>query len=88
VDETPALDSPTTIEHDPDSFRINLVLLDENARRDGIARVVVVHRDRALQDDRPGIESRVHEVDGHATDFHAVRERLSWSIDARKGRKQ
>ena len=48
----------------------------------GIARVG--HRDRALEQDRPGVDALVHEVDRDADDLHAVVDRLLDRPDARE----
>src|SRR5688572_11970196 len=41
--------------------------------------------ERALRDDRAGVDARVHEVDGDAEDLHAVRECLLDRADAGEG---
>ena len=57
-----------------------LLALDSRVQRGRI--VGGQHRDRHLRDDRPAVEARVDEVNRHAGDLHAVRDRLRRRIDA------
>ena len=58
-------------------------------RADSVStRVVVPHRDRRLQHDRPAVELAGHEVHGRAADLHAVLERLPLRVDAGERRQQ
>ena len=60
----------------------------QDAVRQRVARVVVEHRNRALQDDWSAVELGRHEVDGHATHLYPVLNRLMLGIHAGKGRQK
>ena len=64
------------------------MLLDQDARRQRLDGVVVQHRHRRLQHDRPGVEIRVHQMHRRAGDAHAVLERLALRVEAGKRRQQ
>ena len=66
-------DNPTAFEQlpllrqqPPQRLRIGLVFLLEDASGQGFRSVVVDHPHRPLDDNRPGVEFFVHEVDGAA----------------------
>ena len=79
----PTIDQPP-LEHEADGFGIEAVLLDEDARRQRLDRVVVEHRNRRLQDDRPAVELGGHQMHGRAGHPDAVLERLTLRVEAGK----
>lgn len=79
---------PPAVEYGLDCLGIRPMLLDEDARRQRIDRVIVQHRHAALHDDRAAIELRCHKVHRHTGELYAVLERLSLRVDARKRRKE
>src|SRR5436190_1562831 len=58
-----AADGELTRKHDAKRFRIDPVLLAQDARRERVHGVIVQDGDRRLKDDRPGVEILVDEVD-------------------------
>ena len=62
--------------------------IGRSASRTSSASVGVRQLDRALEDDRPGVDALVDEVDGDAEHLHAVVERLLDRADARERRQQ
>ena len=86
--EAPSLNRPAAVEHQLNRFGINPMLFEQDARRQRIDRVVGEHRDRGLNDDRPAVQFRRHQVDRRARDAHAMRERLSLRIESRERREQ
>ena len=61
-----------------------LVLLDLDARVQGLGRVVLEDRHRLLHDDGAGVRSGVDEMNRHARDLASVVERLGPAVDARE----
>src|SRR5579883_2980816 len=83
-----ALDPVAAGEHDADCFRVDAVFLGQDARRERFDRVVVFDRNRALQDDRAGVEVLIYKVHGAAGDLDAVFQRLLLGVEPGKGRQQ
>ena len=78
VDEAPAVDAPAAGEDTrATASGSSAVLLDQDARRERLGRVVWKHRHGRLPHDRPGVELRRHEVHGAAGHLHAVGQRLA-----------
>ena len=61
------------------------MLLDEDARREGVAVVAVGHGHDSLIHDGAAVGALVDEVHGAARDAHAVIEGLALGVDAREG---
>ncbi len=64
------------------------MLLDQNARRQRLGRVVIEHRNRGLQDDGPRIELRRDEVHGRARDSDAMSQCLLLRVEPWKRGKE
>ena len=64
------------------------VLFAQNPRRERLRRVIVLDRHHRLQNNRPGIETLVHEMHRAARKFRAVFERLPLRFESRKRRQQ
>ena len=60
----------------------------ENSRGQSLRRVVILHGDRALHHDRPGIELCAHEMNGGAGNRHAVGKRLLLRVETGEGGEQ
>src|SRR5436190_16870549 len=72
ADDPATADRQASVEMERDGAAVDPVLLDEDARRQRVRRVVVAHLDRPLENDWPGVEILIHVVDGAAADAHAV----------------
>src|SRR3954451_16106723 len=86
--EPAAVDTPSATENHLHRFRIDPMLLDENALGESGRRIFVEHRDRSLEHDRAAIELAGDEMDGRAAHPDAMRERLRLRIHTGKCRKQ
>src|ERR1700676_5224020 len=69
-------------------LRVGDVLFRQDARGEGVAVVVVVNRDNALQDDDAVVEVLVDEVNRAAGHLDAVIEGLLLGVEAREGGQQ
>jgi hypothetical protein len=64
------------------------VFLDQNPRRQRVSRVVIQHRNGALHDNRPAVQLRGDQMNGHTTGLHAMLNCLTLSVDPGKRWKQ
>ena len=64
------------------------MLLLEYSRRQGFHAIVIAHIYCSLRDDWTVIQLLIHQVHGAAADLHALLERLSLGVQARKRRKE
>src|ERR1700716_2444128 len=78
---TAALNNIVSAEDTSDCLRIGKVLLLQDARRKGFCGVVVVHRDRFLQNDHAVIDGFVDELDAASRDLRAIVEGLLLCIE-------
>ena len=64
------------------------MFLDQNARGEGVGRVLVVDRHDGLEHDRASIELRGNDVHGGTTDLDAVVPRLGLPVEPGEGRQE
>ena len=86
MQDTPVLDSPSTVGDTSDAFRIQPAFGLEDACRQGLGGAPVEHRHRGLADDGAGVEFGGDEVDSRAGDLHTVREGLMLGLEPRESR--
>ena len=75
-------------QHPSQSFRIQLVLFNQNPRRQTLDCVVIVNRNRALRDNRPAIERFVNKVNRAAAESGPVLEGLFLRVQAGEQRQE
>ena len=87
-DYTAAREAIFATEHHPDGFRINAMLLGENACGKRFIGVVVQNRYGYLEDDWTCIQLLIDKVNGAPRDLHPVLERLMLRVKSRESRQQ
>src|SRR5215472_7774432 len=80
-----ALDVEPALREEPDGFRIDAMLLYEDALSETLFGVAGEHGHRGLQHDGTRVHSLVHEVDGRSCHAHAVSEGLALGVETREG---
>src|SRR5215470_5399303 len=83
-----ALDVEPALRVEPDGFRIDAMLLDEDALGQALLGVAGVHGHRGLEHDGARVHSFVHEVHRRSRHAHAVGEGLPLGMKTGEGGKQ
>src|SRR5919201_6418435 len=83
-----AIDAEPPLGEQPDRLGQGAVLLAQDTPGERLGVVVLAHLDRALQNDRPGVEPLVDQVDGAAADLDAVGERVGRRLQPAAERRQ
>jgi hypothetical protein len=87
-DEPAPIKSPSTREDDANRFRVEAMLLDENARGEPLNSIVLEDRHRGLQNDRTGVNVRRHQMDRRSAQPDAMLQRLFLRVDTGERGKQ
>jgi hypothetical protein len=88
LNDAAAFDFETAFEDDSNGFGINSVFLMQNARGEGVLRVVVFYWQDSLENDGASVEIFVDEMDGAASEFDAVFEGLALRFEAGERREK
>src|SRR5436190_5565504 len=75
-------------EHDINSFGVELVLFDQDARRQTLGRITVTDRHLALRDDGPAVQRLINKMYGAPADLCAMRQGLLLRVETGKRRQQ
>src|SRR6185369_17776410 len=83
-DKPPTVDPPIAVEHQSDGLWVDAMLLDQNARRERLDRIVLEYRHSGLKDDRTGVELLHDEMHRGTRHADAVVQSLALGVESAK----